>query len=115
MESPSNNETQLLNSQQQHVHLNQIHAAPKISEGIPGRPPLATVPNVAVVSSESFHIDAPEVLGMMKHRRGRIISLATEGERDNAVHGLRRYEQGVGDPEMVLKKESGGKMDASLG
>jgi len=51
------------------------------------RPPL--VPEVAAVSSANFHADNAEMLGLVEHHRGSIISAGNKEEQDKVVKEIR--------------------------
>lgn len=53
----------------------------------PKRPPL--VPEVAAVSSANFHADNAEMLGLVEHHRGSIISATDKEEQDKVVKEIR--------------------------
>ncbi|KAJ5729687.1 Glutaredoxin [Penicillium malachiteum] len=60
--------------------------APESPNG-PKRPPL--VPEVAAMSSANFHADNAEMMGLVEHHRGLIISADNKEEQDKAVHEIR--------------------------
>ncbi|KAJ5640821.1 Glutaredoxin [Penicillium herquei] len=60
--------------------------APESPNG-PKRP--ALVPEVAAVSSANFHADNAEMMGLVEHHRGSIISADNKEEQDKAVHEIR--------------------------
>ncbi|KAJ5765829.1 hypothetical protein N7520_005388 [Penicillium odoratum] len=73
------------------------------------RPPL--VPEVAAVSSANFHADNAEMLGLVEHHRGSIISMADKDEQDKVVKEIRlsiSAEDPSGSLE-ALRKEAAGK------
>lgn len=52
------------------------------------RPPLQ-VPEAAAVSSANFHVDNAEMLGLVGHHRGSIISVTDKEEQDKVVKEIR--------------------------
>ena len=47
------------------------------------------MPEMAAVSSANFHADNAEMLGLVEHHRGSIISEGNKEEHDKAVHEIR--------------------------
>jgi len=60
------------------------HESPKGAK----RPPLK-VPEIAAVSSANFHADNAEMLGLVGHHRGSIISVTDKEEQDKVVKEIR--------------------------
>lgn len=78
----------------------------------PKRPPL--VPEVAAVSSANFHADNAEMLGLVEHHRGSIISATDKEEQDKVVNEIRSSISGsqpTGDLD-ALRKEAAQKPSA---
>jgi hypothetical protein len=75
------------------------------------RPPL--IPEVAAVSSANFHADNAEMLGLVEHHRGSIISTADKEEQDKVVSEIRKSITGE-DPSgdlAALRKEAAQKAE----
>lgn len=80
--------------------------APEMPDTTPQRPPL--VPEVAAVSSANFHADNAEMLGLVEHHRGSIISATDKEEQDKVVNEIRSSissSQPAGDLD-ALRKEA---------
>lgn len=71
--------------------LTSMGPAPAVGGHTGGRPSLATLPNVAVASSENFLTKDLRILGLINHRRGRIISVSNEVDKDKEVYGVRQF------------------------
>lgn len=67
--------------------------APELPDTAPDSPKgakrPALVPEMAAVSSANFHADNAEMLGLVEHHRGSIISEGNKEEHDKAVHEIR--------------------------
>lgn len=78
----------------------------------PKRPSL--VPEIAAVSSANFHADNAEMLGLVEHHRGSIISATDKEEQDKVVNEIRNSISGpqpAGDLD-ALRKEAAQKPTA---
>ncbi|KAJ5217972.1 uncharacterized protein N7498_000071 [Penicillium cinerascens] len=65
------------------------------------RPPL--IPEVAAVSSANFHADNAEMLGLVEHHRGSIISATDKEEQDKVVKDIRQS---------ITGEDASGSLDA---
>lgn len=68
---------------------------PEIAGNVEKRPPLAIVPEVAAESSDNFHADNVEALGLVEHHRGSIISATSEEEKTKVARDLRQSVSGA--------------------
>ena len=71
--------------------------SPKVAK----RPPL--IPEIAAVSSANFHADNAEMLGLVEHHRGSIISATDKEEQDKVVKDIRQS---------ITAADSSGNLDA---
>lgn len=68
-----------------------------------GKRPALVVPEDAAVSSANFHVENAEILGLVEHHRGSIISASDKGAHDKTVSEIRQSVSG---------KNAGGDIDA---
>lgn len=81
--------------------------APELPDTTPDSPvtkrPALVVPEDAAVSSANFHVENAEILGLVEHHRGSIISASDKGAHDKTVSEIRQSISG---------KNAGGDIDA---
>jgi hypothetical protein len=87
--------------------------APELPDTAPDSPktvkrPAMVVPEDAAVSSANFHVENAEMLGLVQHHRGSIISATDEREQDKVVKEIRQSISGDHQPGDVeaLRKEA---------
>lgn len=89
-------------------------AAPDSPKGV--KRPTMVVPEDAAVSSANFHVANAEMLGLVQHHRGSIISANDERDQDKVVKEIRQSISGdhqAGDVE-ALRKEAALKQSSEV-